>query len=136
MSAKIERLIALTLRLTEALKIDIAALEKGRAREMRTIAPDMQQLTLLYAREAQGVDAKSTKAAPPALQKSLMQATKDFRETLALHARLLTRVKNASEGLVQAIARDVEKKRTAARPYGRATPAPRSTGAMLYNSVV
>jgi hypothetical protein len=136
MSAKIERLVALTERLTETLAADIALLESGKAREMRVIAPDMQQLTLLYNREAGGVDIAATRAAPPALRERLMSATKRFRETLALHARVLTRVKNASEGLIQAIAGDAEKKRSAARPYGRLAPAPRSTGAMLYNSVV
>ncbi len=45
-----------------------------------------------------------------------MQATKRFRETLALHARILTRMKNAGEGLIQAVARDVEKTRAAAAP--------------------
>jgi hypothetical protein len=136
MSAKIERLIALTERLTEALAADIAMLERGHARDMRVIAPDMQQLTLLYNREANGVDIAATKAAPPVMRERLMAVTKRFRETLALHARILTRVKNASEGLIHAIAGDVDKKRSAARPYGRLPPPPRSTGAMLYNSVV
>jgi hypothetical protein len=135
-SARIERLIALTERLTETLAADIAVLEKGRAREMRVVAPDIQQLTLLYNREANGVDIAMTRAAPPALREKLMQVTKRFRETLALHARILTRVKNAGEGLIQAIASDVDRKRSAARPYGRVAAAPRSTGAMLYNSVV
>jgi DNA anti-recombination protein RmuC len=136
-SAKVERLIVLTERLTEALVADIAALEKGRAREMRSIAPDMQQLTQLYNREAGSLDAATAKAAPAALHTRLTQATKHFRETLALHARILARMRNASEGLIRAIAQDVEKKRSAARPYARVAPvAPRSTGAMLYNSVV
>ncbi|MGH6871703.1 MAG: hypothetical protein ACREHE_09365 [Rhizomicrobium sp.] len=137
MSEKIRRLIALTERLTETLKADIAALEKGRAKELRSLAPDVQQLTLLYNREAATVDIAATRAAPPALRETLMAVTKSFRETLALHARILTRVKNAGEGLIQAIARDVEKSRAAARPYARvAAAAPRSTGAMVYNSVV
>ncbi len=64
MSAKIERLIALTERLTDTILADIAALEKGRASEMRVTAPDMQQLTLLYNREAATVDVTAAKAAP------------------------------------------------------------------------
>jgi hypothetical protein len=136
-SAKIERLIALTDRLTETILSDIAALEKGRPGEMRVTAPDMQQLTLLYNREAATVDMAAAKSAPAPLRASLMQATKRFRETLALHARILTRMKNAGEGLIQAVARDVEKSRAAARPYGRMAPVTaRTTGAMLYNSVV
>jgi hypothetical protein len=135
--AKFERLIALTERLTEALKADIAALERGRAKEMRTIAPEVQQLTALYGREAVGLDAASARAAAPELRARLTQATKHFHETLALHTRLLTRVRNAGEGLIRAVALDVEKKRSAQRPYARMAPqAPRSTGAMIYNNVV
>jgi hypothetical protein len=134
---KFERLIALTERLTEALKADIAALERGRAKEMRTIAPEVQQLTALYGREAVGLDAASARAASPEMRARLMQATKRFHETLALHTRLLTRVRNAGEGLIRAVALDVEKKRSAQRPYARAPmPNTRSTGAMIYNSVV
>ncbi len=137
MSAKLERLIALTERLTEALHADIAALERGRAKEMRSIAPDVQQMTLLYNREAASLDAASAKAADASLRARLAQVTKKFHQTLALHARVLTRMRNASEGLIQAIAHDVEKKRSAARPYARtAPPVARSTGAMVFNSVV
>jgi len=134
---RIERLIALTERLTVALEADIAALERGRAREMRSIEPDIQQLTAFYGREAAAVGPAMAKAALPATRARLAQVTKRFRETLALHARILARVRNASEGLIRAVAQDVEKRRQATRPYAR-TPAPvtRSTGAMIYNSVV
>jgi hypothetical protein len=137
-SAKLERLIALTERLTEALTADIAALEKGRAQEMRSIAPEMQQLTVLYNREAAGIDPASTRAAPPALRAQLTDATKRFRETLALHGRVLTRMRNASEGLIRAIVTDVEKTRNLSRPYSRTAPTAyaRPAGAMIYNSVV
>ena len=137
MSAKIERLIALTERLTETLRADIAVLQQGRAAEMRAIAPDMQQLTALYTREAATVDAAAARSAPAPLREKLMAVTKHFREALAQHARLVTRMKTAGEGLIQAIVRDVEKKRSAARPYARTAPAmARPAGAMIYNSVV
>lgn len=136
-SPKFDRLIALTERLSEALKADIAALERGRAGEMRTIAPDVQQLTALYGREAVGLDVASARAASPEARAKLTQATKRFHQTLAVHTRLLTRVRNAGEGLIRAVAQDVEKKRSAQRPYARmAPPAPRSTGAMIYNNLV
>lgn len=135
---KVERVIALTLRLTEALKADIAALERGRPREMRTIEPDAQQLCALYGREATQINAAVVKSLAPATRARLSEATKRFRETLSYQSRLITRMKNASEGLVRAIAMDVEKKRNATRPYGRtpAAPAPRPAKAILYNSVI
>ncbi len=98
----------------------------------------MQQLTLLYNREAAGVDPASTRNAPPALRAQLTDATKRFRETLALHGRILTRMRNASEGLIRAIVTDVEKTRNLSRPYSRSAPTAyaRPAGAMIYNSVV
>jgi hypothetical protein len=134
---RMERLIALTERLNDALTADIAALESGRPKDMRSIAPDVQQMTALYGREAAGLDPASARTAQPALRDKLFQATKRFHQILARHTRLLTRMRNASEGLIHAIANDVEKKRNAARPYARmAPPMARSTGAMIYNSVV
>jgi hypothetical protein len=133
---KIERVLALTERLTEALKADIAALEQGRPREMRTIEPEMQQLCALYGREAGSINAATIKTLPLPVRTRLAEATRRFREALALQSRLLTRMKNASEGIVRAIATDIERKRNATRPYGRSpvTPA-RPASAMLYNSL-
>jgi hypothetical protein len=134
---KIERVIALTERLIEALKADIKALEQGRPREMRTIEPETQQLAALYGREASSINAATIKTLPAQTRAKLAEATERFQETLALQTRLITRMKNASEGIVRAIATDVERKRNATRPYGR-TPmsAPRPANALLYNGVV
>jgi hypothetical protein len=134
---KIERVIALTERLTEALKADIVALEQGRPREMRTIEPETQQIAALYGREAGSINAASIKTLPAQTRAKLAEATKRFQEVLTLQSRLITRMKNASEGIVRAIATDVERKRNANRPYGR-TPAavPRPASALLYNGLV
>jgi hypothetical protein len=134
---KVERMLALTQRLTDALKADIAALERGRPREMRTIEPDMQQICALYAREAAQINAALVKTMPAATRTKLSEATKKFREALNYQSRLITRMKNATEGIVRAIATDVERKRSATRPYTK-TPAPpsRPANAILYNSVI
>ena len=56
---------------------------------------------------------------------------------LQLHARMLTRVKNASEGMVKAIAAEVERANAPTRTYGpRPGYAPQSSGAMVFNKVV
>ena len=63
--------------------------------------------------------------------------TAKFRDVLQLHARMLTRVKNASEGIVRAIATEVERASAPMRPYGpRPDNAPKSSGAMVFNQVV
>ena len=134
---KIEKLLALTARLTEALNDDIAALERGRPREMRSPKPEVQQLLALYGREVQGLSAAAAKALPKEAQNRLREATAKFRETLALHNRILTRVKTCTEGMIRAIADDVAKKRAEKLPYSPPvnTP-PRTPGAIVYNNVV
>jgi hypothetical protein len=134
---KIERLLALTERLTEALQADIAALERGRPREMRSPKPDVQQLTALYSGEAANVTLAAVNTLPKEARDRLTTATVRFREILTLHGRILTRVKSATEGMIRAIAEEVSRKKSAQRPYSP-TPAakPRSPGAMLFNNVV
>lgn len=133
---KIERLLALTERLTEALEADIAALERGRPREMRSPGAEVQQLTALYSREAAGFQPAVVKALPPEARARLTEATARFREVLARHGRILTRVRTATEGMIRAIAEDVAKRKSAQRPYAPATLAkPTSAGALLYNRV-
>jgi hypothetical protein len=134
---RIERVIALTDRLTEALTADIVALEQGRPREMRSIDPETQQLAALYGREASAINAATIRTLPAPVRAQLTEATARFQDALKLQQRLLTRMKNASEGIVRAIATDVERKRNATRPYGR-TPASamRPASALLYNGVV
>jgi hypothetical protein len=132
---KIERVVLLAERLIAALEADIAALERGKPREMKTIEPEIQRLSALYAREAAALTAAVTKAAPADARDRLAQTTARFRDVLARQLRILTRMRNTSEGMIHAIAKEVERRRTVVRPYGRTPVAkPRPTGAMLYNA--
>ena len=134
---RIERLISLAERLVEVLEADIAALKAGKPGDMKSMDPENQKLSALYGREAQNFDMRIAKSAPPSLRQRFMAVTGKFREVLQLHARMLARVKNASEGMVQAIAREVERINTPTRAYGpqsgyKAQP----SQAMLFNRVV
>ncbi|HEY4077556.1 MAG TPA: hypothetical protein VGM26_11575 [Rhizomicrobium sp.] len=134
---RIERLIVMAERIIVALESDIAALKEGRTGALMTADPEIQKLTVVYGREAQGFDPRITQAAPPSLRQKFVTITAKFREVLQLHARMLTRVKNASEGMVQAIAREVERANAPIRTYGpRPGYAPKSAGPMVFNSVV
>ncbi len=132
---RIERVIALAERLIAALEADIAALEKGKPQAMKTIDPEIQKLAALYAREAGGLNATIALSAPGALRTRLTATTTRFRDTLQRQARILTRVRNASEGIVQAIAREVERRRTVTTPYGRKPMPARAASAMIFNAV-
>ena len=79
----------------------------------------------------------SPKSAPPSLRQRFLAVTAKFRDVLQLHARMLTRVKNAREGMIQAIAREVERINAPTRTYGpRPGYKPPSSGAMVFNRVV
>jgi hypothetical protein len=134
---RIERLISLAERIIAALESDIAELKNGRTATLQTNDPEIQKLTALYGREAQGFDLRIAQAAPPSLRQRFVAITAKFREVLQLHARMITRVKNASEGIVRAIATEVERANAPSRPYGpRPGAAPQSSGAMVFNKVV
>jgi hypothetical protein len=64
--------------------------------------------------------------------------TGHFRDTLKLHQRLLIRMRNASEGLVKAVAHEVERQRAPKVTYAPASAHPyrKAPQAMIYNGVV
>jgi hypothetical protein len=134
---RIERLISLAERLIVALEGDIAALKDGRTAALNTNDPEVQKLTALYTREAQGFDPRLAQSAPPTLRQRFLVVTAKFREVLQMHARVIARVKNASEGMVRAIAAEVERASAPTRTYGpRPGYGPKSSGAMVFNKVV
>jgi hypothetical protein len=134
---KIERLIVMAERLIAALESDIAALKAGKPAAMKSMDPEIQTLSANYGREAQNFDIRLAKSARAELRGRFIAITAKFREVLMLHARMLTRVKNASEGMVQAIAREVERINAPMRTYGpRPSAQPRPSGAMVFNKVV
>jgi len=134
---RIERMIAMAERLIVALESDIAELTNGRTAALRTNDPEIQTLSALYGREAQGFDPRLAQSAPPSLRQRFFAITAKFREVLQMHARMIARVKNASEGIVRAIAAEVDRANTPSRTYGpRLDAAPKSSGAMVFNKVV
>jgi hypothetical protein len=134
---KIDRLILLTDRLSEMLGADIKALEAAGVKSLNSVGPSFQQLMLTYTREAVSVNAAVIKSVSPELRQKLTQSAKAMNDLLTRHQRLVTRVRNASEGMIQAIAKEVERRQTSQRSYARVPAArPQSAGAMVYNSVI
>ena len=136
-SQRIERLITMAERLIDALSSDIAALKSGNARALRTLDPEIQRLSVLYSREATGLNKAAAESAPSDLRKRLVDATARFRDVLAMQTRLLTRLRGASEGMVRAVAEEIERRNTSLRPYGPgAATASASRQPLIVNSVV
>ena len=134
---KIERLVKLAERLIDAIEGDIAALKAGKPQQMRTTDPEIQKLSAMYGREAQGLTADAAKSAPAPLRTRFAEVTKKFRELLQLHARMLTRVRNASEGMIKAISDEVNRQAAPTRTYNpHAAAYGKPAQAMVFNSVV
>ena len=139
MNAEAERLQILTAmaeRLAEAIEADIAALKAGRPQEMRTLDPEIQRLTASYGREAAGFDPARARTVPLELRRRFVFVTSRFKDLLTLHTRLVTRMRNASEGIVKAVADEVERRRAPLATYAPGAKACRPKGAMVFNSVV
>jgi hypothetical protein len=138
-SEKCERLIVMAQRLHEAIEADIEALRTGQPQQMRSLDPEVQKLLLLYSREAQSVDPARTRTLPAEMKRRLIGATGRFRDALNLQQRLLTRMRNASEGIVKAVADEVQRQRAPTVTYAPATAANkyRQTNIpMIFNGVV
>jgi len=136
---RLEQLLAVSRRLTDAIAADIAALEKGAFDELRTTDPEIERLCAFYGREVKALKAEGgITHAPAPLIAALKESGAKLDALLKRHERLVGAMRQASEGLVQAIAEGVEEIRAGAQPYSAAPRAKRasSTGAIVYNKVV
>lgn len=132
-SAKVERLLAMTARLTTALTMDVATLEQGRPREFKLIEPEFQRMASLYEREAVGFTRREMESLPAEKRAAYIASVKQLSELLKQQQRLLTRVRRVSEGMIRAVADELARRESAARPYTRIPVGGRSPGAMLCN---
>jgi hypothetical protein len=130
-------MIVLAERLVSVLESDIVALKSGNPGALQSADPEVQKLTAQYGREAHNFDIRIAQAAPVNLRTRFLTITGKFREVLQLHTRLLARVKNASEGMVKAIAEEVNRMNAPIRTYGpRPGYGTQPSGAMVFNRVV
>lgn len=134
---RIEQLTKMAERLSQALQQDIEALQLGRPKTLRMIDDDMQRLSVVYSREVKTLDPSRAKVVPLEIRKRFCAVTERLKGLLDLHQRMVKRVRNASEGIIKAVANDVEKRRNAMRPYVSPKSAYRPpAGAIVYNALV
>lgn len=135
--ARLQRILSISERLAAAIDADIKALESGRPKEMKSIEPETQKLSVLYEKELAGFSPKEAAGMPAELHAKLVASAKRLNDCLERQQRLLKRMRTISEGMVRAVAEEMQRRQMRARPYARPTSAKaRPTGAMIYNSVV
>jgi len=136
---RLEQLLTASKRLIEAVAGDIAALERGAFGELKTTDPEIERLCAFYGREVRSLKAEgSVSGVPKTLITALKEAGAQLDTLLVRHEKLLTAMREASEGLVQAVAEGVEQARSGSKPYGQkiAPKLSASSGAIVYNKVV
>ena len=136
---RIENLLAMSNRLCDAIAADIKALEQGEFGQLVSTDPEVGRLCALYGREVIALKTSGgLKNVPAALVAALKESGGRLNRLLGQHESLVSCMRQASEGLVQAVAEEVEKTRKRGAPYS-ATPRPKretSSGAIVYNKVV
>jgi hypothetical protein len=117
---RVEQLITLTERLTERLGAELVLFEKRKPHETAQTLPETANLANLYRREAAKVKADPSliAGAPAPAMKRLRTATEKFDAVLAKHTRVLEAAKILTEGLVRAIATEIQRQRKPVSTYG------------------
>ena len=136
---RLEQLLTVSGRLIEAVAADIAALEKGEFGELKTTDPEIERLCAFYGREVRALKAEGgVKRAPARLLAGMRESGAQLDRLLKHHERLVGAMREASEGLMKAVADGVDKIRTGDAPYTPVSKAKQaaSAGAIIYNKVV
>jgi len=116
---RVRQLTALTERLTARLAEESAAFEARRPQDASASLEETARLANLYRHESARVkaDPSLVAAAPTAERARLAEATRAFETALARHNRALEAAKTLTEGIVQAIAREVAAARASGAGY-------------------
>ena len=115
-----EQLTTLTERLTERLSAELVLFEKRKPHETAQTLPETANLANLYRKEAAKVKADPSliSGAAPAAMQRLRKATEKFDAVLKRHTIVLEAAKTLTEGLVRAIATEIQRQRAPVSTYG------------------
>ena len=131
-SERARQLIVLTERLSERLQRETAILEAHRPQDLYEGIEETRKLSNLYRHESARIKADpSLLAGLTAKEKAALQtATEAFQASLQRYEAAVTAAKTITEGIITAVAADLNRQRSATATYGpRArtiTPGPQS----------
>jgi hypothetical protein len=124
---RIEQIILLTERLTDCTERECEILRLKRPRDMAPVHEEKSKIAAAYAREIAQLrrDKALAATAQPELTAKLKDTTARFRAALEDLSRHLGRVRRISEGMIRAIADDLQSKDASPVGYGEgASPPP------------
>lgn len=136
---RIEQLLMLSNRLCDAIDTDIAALKNGDFANLATTDPEIGRLCAMYGHEVMGLKATGgIKDVPSSLVSALKGSGARLNHLLGQHEALVGCLRQASEGLIQTVAEEIDKTRKRGAPYSPVPKAKRETsgGAIVYNKVI
>jgi len=133
---RVGQIITLTDRLTEMITRETQAFEERRPQDVAATIGETARLANIYRLESARLkqDPSVLQAAAPPLRKALTASTRAFDAALSRHGQVLEAARTITEGLVQAIAREVVANR--AKPVGytsRARTTPGDSVAVTLN---
>lgn len=114
------QLLTLTERLTARLLAETAAYEAHRPQDAAAGLATTAELANLYRHESVRLkrDPGLIADAPAPLRAKLVEATRTFEAVLARHGRAVGAAKTVTEGLMEAVAREVARARASTAGYG------------------
>ncbi|MFM8753207.1 MAG: flagellar basal body protein, partial [Phenylobacterium sp.] len=117
---RVHQLIDLTERLTELIAAEAQAFESHRPQDAAALVEETSRLANIYRHESARVRSNPDLISHASLEDRtrLMRATEAFDAVLARQGRALEAAKTVTEGLVQAIAKEVASQRSRGVGYG------------------
>jgi len=125
---RVDQLIILTERLTDAVAQQAQCFEQHRPADAGRLMEEVSRLANLYRHESARVraDPRLVAGAPAELRLRLVRATEAFDAVLYRHGRAVNAARTVTEGLVRAIAEEVASQRQQLSGYGPSARPPAS----------
>jgi hypothetical protein len=125
---RVEQLVTLTDRLTAMIQRETAAFEARRPQDVAATVSETARLANIYRLESARLkqDPSALRLASDGVRNALVASTRAFDAALSRHGEVLDAARTITEGLVQAIAREVVANR--AKPVGYTSQARSTAG--------
>ncbi len=116
----IDRVIAVTESLTDVIQQENTLLKERRPRDTIKLQAEKAKLTATYGQELQTLkrQSQSVRQSHPQSLDRLRSVTDRFQETLAIHVRLVTTLKNVTENVIKQISDEVNRRNNPVQTYG------------------